>query len=292
MSVSRTTWLIGLPALVAAALAAVLLASVPSHAASAVTATAGGGSSAKPVIVLEHGAWADASSWDEVIAGLQRQGFTVYAPPNPLRGVLYDSTYLKDFLTQNPVLAGKPVILVGHSYGGFVITNAATGDPEVKALVYVDAFIPDVHDTLAGLLANSGSCLGGSPADVFNVVPYPNPVGTGGPSGDVDTYIKPDVVPGCFASGLPAPQAAVIAAIQRPLALSTLGEPSGPPAWKTIPSWAVIGTADRVIPPAELTFMAQRAGAHITDVNAGHLSMISRANTVTKVIIDAANATG
>ena len=87
MSVSRTTWLIGLPALVAAALAAVLLASVPSHAASAVTATAGGGSSAKPVIVLEHGAWADASSWDEVIAGLQRQGFTVYAPPNPLRGV-------------------------------------------------------------------------------------------------------------------------------------------------------------------------------------------------------------
>jgi len=241
MSVSRTTWLIGLPALVAAALAAVLLASVPSHAASAVTATAGGGSSAKPVIVLEHGAWADASSWDEVIAGLQRQGFTVYAPPNPLRGVLYDSTYLKDFLTQNPVLAGKPVILVGHSYGGFVITNAATGDPEVKALVYVDAFIPDVHDTLAGL---------------------------------------------------PAPQAAVIAAIQRPLALSTLFEPSGPPAWTTIPSWAVIGTADRVIPPAVLTSMAQHAGAHITDVNAGHLSMISRANTVTKVIIDAANATG
>ena len=292
MSVSRTTWLIGLPALVAAALAAVLLASVPSHAASAVTATAGGGSSAKPVIVLEHGAWADASSWDEVIAGLQRQGFTVYAPPNPLRGVTYDSTYLKDFLTQNQALAGKPVILVGHSYGGFVITNAATGDPEVKALVYVDAFIPDVHDTLAGLLANSGSCLGGSPADVFNVVPYPNPVGTGGPPGDVDTYIKPDVVPGCFASGLPAPQAAVIAAIQRPLALSTLGEPSGPPAWKTIPSWAVIGTADRVIPPAVLTSMAQHAGAHIIDINAGHLSMISRANTVTKVIIDAANATG
>jgi pimeloyl-ACP methyl ester carboxylesterase len=99
-------------------------------------------------------------------------------------------------------------------------------------------------------------------------------------------------VPGCFASGLPAPQAAVIAATQRPLAASTFGEPSGPPAWKTIPSWAVVGTADLVIPPAELTFMAQRAGAHITDVNAGHLSMISRANTVRKVIIDAANATG
>jgi pimeloyl-ACP methyl ester carboxylesterase len=286
MSVRRITWLIGLPALLAAALAAVLLASVPSHAAPAVTAAAGGGSSAQPVIVLEHGAWADASSWDEVIAGLQRQGFTVYAPPNPLRGVTYDSTYLKDFLSTIP----GPIVLVGHSYGGFVITNAATGNPNVKALVYVDAFIPDVHDTLAGLLANSGSCLGGPPAEVFNFVPYPG--GTGGPPGDVDTYIKPSLVPGCFASGLPAPQAAVIAAIQRPLAASTLGEPSGPPAWTSIPSWAVIGTADRVIPPAVLTSMAQHAGAHVIDVNAGHLSMISRANTVTKVIIDAANATG
>ena len=285
MSVGRTTWLIGLPALLAAALAAVLLASVPSHAASAVTAMAGGGSSAKPVIVLEHGAWADASSWDDVIAGLQRHGFTVYAPPNPLRGLPQDSAYLHDFLTQNAALQGKPVILVGHSYGGAVITNAAVGDPEVKALVFVDAFIPDQGETLASLLNNSGSCLGAP--GVFNFVPYP-----GGPPGDVDTYIKPDVVPGCFASGLPAPQAAVIAATQRPLAASTLVEPSGPPAWRTIPSWAVVGTADLVIPPAVLTFMAQRAGAHITDVNAGHLSMISRANTVRKVIIDAANATG
>jgi len=285
MSVSRTTWLIGLPALLAVAVAAVLLAFVPGRAASAITATAGGGSGPKPVIVLEHGAWADASSWDDVIAGLQRGGFTVYAPPNPLRGLPQDSAYLHDFLTENAALQGKPVILVGHSYGGAVITNAAVGDPEVKALVFVDAFIPDQGETLASLLNNSGSCLGAP--GVFNFVPYP-----GGPPGDVDTYIKPDVVPGCFASGLPAPQAAVIAATQRPLAASTLGEPSGPPAWETIPSWAVVGTADLVIPPALLTFMAQRAGAQITDVNAGHLSMISRANTVRKVIIDAANATG
>ena len=286
MSVSRTTWLIGLPALLAAALAAVLLAFVPGHAASAMAATTDAGSAPKPVIVLEHGAWADASSWDDVIAGLQRSGFTVYAPPNPLRGLPQDSAYLHDFLTQNAALQGKPVILVGHSYGGAVITNAAVGDPEVKALVYVDAYIPDQGDTILDLTnAQPGSCLGGN--DVFNFVSYP-----GGPPGDVDTYIKPDLVPGCFASGLPAPQAAVIAATQRPLAASTLFEPSGPPAWKTIPSWAVIGTADLAIPPAELTFMAQRAGAHITDVNAGHLSMISRANTVTKVILDAASATG
>ena len=185
----------------------------------------------------------------------------------------------------------KPVIvLVGHSYGGAVITNAAVGDPKVKALVFVDAFIPDQGETLGGLLGSppgAGSCVGGNPTDVFNLVPYP-----GAPPGDVDTYIKPSLVPGCFASGLPAPQAAVIAATQRPLAASTLQEASGAPAWKTIPSWAVIGTQDRVIPPANQTFMAKRAGAHITDVNAGHLSLISKPSVVTRVILEAVQATG
>ena len=122
---------------------------------------------------------------------------------------------------------------------------------------------------------------------MFNPVPYP-----GAPSGDVDLYIKPDVVPGCFATGLPASQAAVIAASQRPLTASAFTEPSGPPAWKTIPSWAVIGTADQIIPPAELTFMAKRAGAHITEVNAGHLSLISEPSVVTRVILQAVQTTG
>jgi pimeloyl-ACP methyl ester carboxylesterase len=240
----------------------------------------------KPVIVLEHGSWADASSWDKVIRRLQEDGFTVYAPPKTLRGLPQDSAYLHAFLTQNAVLAGQPVVLVGHSYGGAVITNAAVGDPEVKALVYVDAFIPDQGETLNQLAsAQPGSCVGGNPADVFNFVPIP------GGGGDVDTYIKPSLVPGCFASGLPRRQAAVIAAIQRPLAASTLNEPSGTPAWKTTPSWAVIGTADQVIPPAELTFMAQRAGARITDVHAGHLSMIADPATVARVIERAAKAT-
>ena len=210
----------------------------------------------------------------------------MYAPPDPLRGLPQDSAYLHDFLTQNPALAGQPVVLVGHSYGGAVITNAAVGDLEVRALVYVDAFIPDQGDTIGGLAsAQPGSCLG-KPADVFNAVPYP-----GGPPGDVDLYIKPNLVPGCFATGLTASQAAVIAATQRPLTASAFGEPSGPPAWKTIPSWAVIGTADQVIPPAELTFMAKRAGAHITEVNAGHLSMIADPATVAQVIEQAAKAT-
>jgi pimeloyl-ACP methyl ester carboxylesterase len=272
--------------IITALLTVVALVGVTAQAASARPASSrvfswGGGP--KPTIVLEHGAWADASSWDKVIARLQADGFTVYAPPNPLRGVSYDSAYLADFLSTIP----GPIVLVGHSYGGFVTTDAATGNPNVRALVYVDAFIPDQGETLLQLVsAQPGSCLGGNPADVFNFAPYP-----GAPAGDVDTYIKPSLVPGCFASGLPASQAAVIAATQRPLAASTLQEPSGPPAWKTIPSWAVIGTADQVIPPAELTFMAKRAGAHITRVDAGHLSMIADPGTVTRVIEQAARAT-
>ena len=286
MSLSRTARRISLPALLVVVLAAALLAIGPGRAtpagASAGAAAAGGGHSAKPVIVLEHGAWADASSWSSVISRLQRRGFTVYAPPNPLRGLPQDSAYLHQFLTQNAALNGKPIVLVGHSYGGAVITNAAVGDPEVRALVYVDAFIPAKGDTIGGLARRS--CLG---PDSFNPVPYP-----GGPPGDVDLYIKPNLVPGCFANGLPASQAAVIAATQRPLAASAFTEPSGPPAWKTIPSWAVIGTADHVIPPVELTFMARRAGAHITDVNAGHLSLIAKPSVVTRVILQAAKATG
>ena len=286
MSLSRTARRISLPALLAVLLAAALLAVGPGRAtpagASAGAAAPGGGQSAKPVIVLVHGAWADASGWSSVISRLQRRGFTVYAPPNPLRGLPQDSAYIHDFLTQNAALQGKPIVLVAHSYGGAVITNAAVGDPEVKALVYVDAFIPDEGDTAATLL--SGSCVGAT--GVFNPVPIP------GAPGYFDLYINPDQVPGCFATGVPPTQAAVIAATQRPLAASAATEPSGPPAWKTIPSWAVIGTADRVIPPAELTFMAQRAGAHITYVKAGHLSLITKAPVVTRIILQAVQATG
>ena len=289
MSLSQTARRISLPACLAVLLAAPLLATVPAGAtpagASSRVTAAGAGHPAKPVIVLEHGAWADASSWSSVIGELQHRGFTVYAPPNPLRGLPQDSAYVHQFLTQNAALQGQPVVLVAHSYGGAVITNAAVGAPGVRALVYVDAFIPDQGDTIGGLAsAEPGSCLGN---EAFNPVPYP-----GAPSGDVDLYIKPDLVPGCFATGLPASQAALIAATQRPLTASAFTGPSGPPAWKTIPSWAVVGSGDRVIPPAELTFMAKRAGARITDVDAGHLSLISEAPVVTRVILEAVEATG
>ena len=241
----------------------------------------------RPAIVLEHGAWADGSSWAGEIKRLQRRGFTVYAPPNPLRGLANDSATLADFLSTIP----GPVILVGHSYGGMVITNAATNDPNVKALVYVDAFIPARGETAFGLTAaRPGSCLGS--ANAFNAVPYP-----GAPKGDFDAYLKagPDLpYPGfaqCFANGLPASQAAVLAATQRPIAFSAGSDPSGVPAWLTIPSWSLIGTADHVIPPAEQLFMSQRAKAHITEINAGHLSLISHPGAVTRIIIQAARAT-
>jgi pimeloyl-ACP methyl ester carboxylesterase len=239
----------------------------------------------KPTIVLVHGAWASSSSWNAVTERLQALGYTVDAPANPLRGVSSDSASLTDFLS---TITG-PVILVGHSYGGFVITNAATGDKQVKALVYDDAYIPAAGDTTMSLTgAKPGSCLAvADPGTVLNLVPYP-----GSPSGDADLYVKQSVFPGCFANGLPASEGAALAAEQEPLAASALTETlTAAPAWQTIPSWDVIGTDDHVIPPAEQVAMAQRAGAHVTEVKAPHLSMISDPGAVTRVILAASAST-
>ena len=267
-----------IPVLAAAIAALVIpLSQVASaHATTRAAASAG----PKPTIVLEHGAWANTASWAAVIQRLQADGYTVYAPPNPLQGLPYDSAFLADFLHS---ISG-PIVLVGHSYGGAVITNAATGDPQVKALVYVDAFAPAQGQTLAQLLAAyPGSCV--VPANL-NVVPFP-----GAPSGVGDAYIKQSVFPSCMANGLPATEAHVLAVTQRPIATIALTQKSGVPAWKTIPSWAVVGTADHAIPLALQLAMANTAHAHITRVDAPHLSMISNPGTVTNVILQAVRAT-
>jgi pimeloyl-ACP methyl ester carboxylesterase len=257
-----------------------LLIPLSQVAAARTAGAAAAGHGPKPSIVLVHGAWADSGSWDGVIKRLQADGYTVYAPPNPLQGLPHDTAYLADFLH---TISG-PIVLVGHSYGGAVITNAATGDPQVKALVYVDAFAPARGQTLEQLLASHpGSCA--VPANL-NVVPFP-----GAPSGVGDAYIKQSVYPSCMADGLPAAQAHVLAVTQRPIATSALTQKSGVPAWKTIPSWAVVGTADHAIPPALQLAMANRAHAHITRVDASHLSMISDPGTVTNVILRAVRAT-
>ena len=149
-----------------------------------------------------------------------------------------------------------PIVLVGHSYGGAVITNAATGNTNVKALVYVDAFLPAQGETLGELLGTPpGSCVLGPPTEIFDLRPIP-----GAPPGVVDAYVKQRLFPSCFANDLAAKQAAVLAATQRPISTLTLGQPSGPPAWAEIPSWALVGTVDRVILPETQLFMAERAG--------------------------------
>jgi pimeloyl-ACP methyl ester carboxylesterase len=235
----------------------------------------------KPTIVLVHGAWADGSSWSGVIQRLQQSGYAVFAPPNPLRGIASDAATIAAFVNSLP--AG-PVVLVGHSYGGAVITNAATSTPNVKALVFVNAFAPDQGETLLQLVAaKPGSALGGNPANVFNPVPYP-----GAPAGDADLYIKQTLFPSAFANDLPARTARVLASTQRPLAGSAAATPSGVPAWKTIPSWYLVGTQDHVIPPAEQRIMATRAKAQTVEVKASHLSMISHPADVAKLIVAAA----
>ena len=204
--------------------------------------------------------------------------------PNPLRGLASDPAYLADYLKT----IGGPIVLVGHSYGGAVITDAATGNPQVKALVYIDAFIPDRGETLLQLVgAKPGSCLAAKPTSVFNFVPYPE-----APKGDFMLYIKPSVFVSCFANGLSLREGAVLASSQRPVPFSGFATASGAPAWKTIPSWSLIGTADRAIPPAEQRVMSMRAHAHITEIVAPHLSMVAQPGAVTELIRQAAQASG
>jgi pimeloyl-ACP methyl ester carboxylesterase len=269
----------GLAAL--AGLAVVGSAAASTHA----PATSHHPSGPRPTIVLEHGAWASSGSWNGVVRRLQALGYTVDVPPNPLMGLAFDPAYLADFLH---TISG-PIVLVGHSYGGAVITNAATGDKQVKALVYVDAFLPDQGQTLGQLVSSvPGSCVvAADPTTIFNLATYP-----GAPAGVFDAYYKQNLFPACFANGLPLRQARVLAATQEPLSTIALSQTSGVPAWKTIPSWAVVGTADRVILPAIQLAMARHAHAHITKVHAPHLSMISDPGVVTRVILRAVHATG
>jgi pimeloyl-ACP methyl ester carboxylesterase len=239
----------------------------------------------KPTIVLVHGAWADASSWNAVASELQSQGFTVLAPPNLLRTVALDAPYISSFLAQR---TSGPVVLVGHSYGGFVISNAATGADNVKALVYVDAFIPDEGETVFQILGGSGSAYDiPDPTTVFDVVGYP-----GAPEGDAEAFLKPDTVHNAFAPDLPESDRLLIVAGQRPITLSANTTPSGPGAWKDLPSWAVIGTEDRVIPPDTQRRMAERAGATISEAAGSHVSMVSHPQVTVDAILAAAAAVG
>jgi pimeloyl-ACP methyl ester carboxylesterase len=231
----------------------------------------------RPTVVLVHGAFADASSWNEVIERLQADGVRVTAPPNPLRGISVDAAYIASLLDQIP----GPVLAVGHSYGGAVITNAASNAENVVGLVYVAAFAPDEGETLAEVETNSKDSVLNSA-----LVPLQYPIGQGAATAP-EFAIDPAKVQDAFAGDLSAKQAAVIAATQRPIAGLAFSEPSGVPAWKKLPSWAVVPTGDKAVGSDVVRSMAQRAGATITEVEGSHVIMISQPQAVTDVIMTA-----
>ena len=233
----------------------------------------------KPTIVLVHGAFADASSWNGVIERLQQQeGYTVVAPPNPLRGVAADSAYLASLLNQ----IDGPVLLIGHSYGGAVITNAATSASNVVGLVYVAAFAPDEGENL-------GDVENGSKDSVLNaaLVQYTYPAGHEGET-SVEFAINPARIREAFAADLPAETTALMAATQRPVAAAAFSDASGPSAWRKLPSWAVVATGDKAAGADVVRAHARRAGADIVEVEGSHVIMISKPQVVSEHVLKAA----
>jgi pimeloyl-ACP methyl ester carboxylesterase len=233
-----------------------------------------------PTVVLVHGAFADGSTWNGVIERLRGKGVPVVAPANPLRGISIDSAYIASVLEQTP----GPVLAVGHSYGGAVITNAAAQATNVVGLVFVAAFAPEDGERL-------GEATSASKDSVLNsvLVPHHYPAADGGTA--VEFTIDPAGLHDAFAADLPEEQAAVVAATQRPVAESAFSDPSGTPAWKRLPSWAVIATSDKAAGTDVTRAMAERAGATITEVDGSHLVMISQPEAVTEVILEAVGAT-
>jgi pimeloyl-ACP methyl ester carboxylesterase len=230
---------------------------------------------AKPAIVLVHGAFADSSSWRGVIDRLQHDGYRVFAAANPLRGVAGDAEAVRALVRS----VKGPVVLVGHSYGGPVITEAANGNTNVRSLVYVAGFLPDRGESSLSLSGKfPGSTLGGALAEVVL------------PDGDADLYIRPEAFHSQFAADVDAALAMEMAVTQRPITHSALGEPSAAPAWKTLPSYVIYGSADRNIPAAVMKFMAERARARHTVVveGASHALMVSHPAEVAAIIEEAA----
>jgi pimeloyl-ACP methyl ester carboxylesterase len=229
-------------------------------------------------VVLVHGAFADASSWNGVIERLQAAGIQVTAPANPLRGISTDAAYIASVLNQIP----GPVLAVGHSYGGAVISNAATDTANVVGLVFVAAFAPDEGERL-------GDVESGSKDSVLMTALAPRQYPTGQDSETaVEFAIDPTKFHDAFAADLPPAQTAVMAATQRPVAELAFSEPSGPPAWKSSPAWAVIATGDKAAGTDVTRSMAERAGATITEVEGSHVIMLSQPGTVAKAILTAA----
>jgi pimeloyl-ACP methyl ester carboxylesterase len=236
----------------------------------------------RPTIVLVHGSFADASGFNEVIRQLQARRFTTVAPSNPLRTLVTDASYVRSVLDS----IDGPIVLVAHSYGGMVVTNAATGQPNVAALVYINGFAPAEGEAALDLAYKfPGSML---TPDNLTVRSYPT---TDPTQSGQEAYINANVFHEAFAADLDQRTTAAMAATQRPIDFASLQQPSGPPAWKTIPSWFVIGQHDHTIPADLHRFMADRAGAvQRVELPSSHVAMMSRPAEVVDVIVTAAVA--
>ena len=230
--------------------------------------------SSRPTIVLVHGAFAESASWNGVIARLQGAGYTAVAAANPLRSLKGDAEAVASVLGS----VDGPVVLVGHSYGGAVISNAALGQENVKALVYVAGFAPDEGESIGEL---SGRLPGSTLGDTLRSVPLPD--------GTTDFYIRQEAYHRQFAADVPAEEAALLAAAQRPLRDVALNEGSGSPAWKAIPSWFLVPGLDKNIPPEAQGFMAERAAAReVLDIEgASHAVPVSHPDEVADLILAA-----
>ena len=233
-------------------------------------------SGVRPTVVLIHGAWADTSSWDGEVDALRKAGYDARAIANPLENLTTDAASVAGFLKS---LSG-PIVLVGHSYGGSVITEAAAGNPNVKALVYVDAAAPDVGET-NGSLSGADSVLKQKPeADLFDKLPVP-----GAPAGTFDLYLKKDIFVHNFGGDLPADTATRLWATQRVASTAAFETPATQAAWKSIPSWYFISSGDQIITPTSEKAMAERARSQVTTFDGGsHLTLVSHPDAVTAVI--------
>ena len=233
-----------------------------------------------PTVVLVHGAFADASSWNGVIERLLAKGVRVKAPANPLRGISIDSSYIAGFFEETP----GPILAVGHSYGGAVITNAAAKADNVVGLVYVAAFAPDEGEILNDAEA-------GSKDSVLMSALVPLQYPKNGEAG-IEFAIDPEKFHDAFAADLPEEETAVMAATQRPVAEPAFSEATAAAAWKNRPSWAVVATGDKAAGADVVRSMAERAGAKITNIEGSHVIMVSQPQAVTDVIMEAVESVG
>ena len=235
----------------------------------------------RPTVVLVHGAFADSSSWNGVIEDLKRDGYPVIAAANPLRGLHSDAEYVGSVLDS----VSGPVVLAGHSYGGSVMSEAAVGHPNVKALVYIASFILEPGESTSQLAAKfPGAELG--PA--LNPVPFPLPNGASGN----DLYIKQDEFHRVFAADVAPEITELMAATQRPITEAALNEPASEAAWKSIPSWNMVTTEDLAIPAESMRFMGERAKSQTVEIDASHAVTVSHPEAVADLIGEAARSTG